>query len=177
MKYFHEFSGFLVYFSFYVTNSLLTHYLACLHDQNKSAFWRAGFYPANQSNLKSFQKALIGWKNAGSPKKPLLLWSCKQANYGHEEMAVHLVMARWAWPLAKNIKLKCNIVSFEFLQPILYSFVWNNSYAFCFRALWSFATAWGQLTSFNKTSIMTLHLIRVTKQSNVGDMSMFLNCG
>jgi len=38
----------------------------------KVAFLRAGFYPANQSNLKSFQKALIGWKKAGHPKKPLL---------------------------------------------------------------------------------------------------------
>jgi len=28
----------------------------------------AGFYPANQGNLKSFQKALIGWKKAGPPK-------------------------------------------------------------------------------------------------------------
>jgi len=28
------------------------------------AFWRAGFYPANQSNLKFFLKALIGWKKA-----------------------------------------------------------------------------------------------------------------
>jgi len=26
----------------------------------KVAFWKAGFYPANQSNLKSNQKALIG---------------------------------------------------------------------------------------------------------------------
>jgi len=26
-------------------------------------------YPANQSNLKSIQKALIGWKKAGPPKK------------------------------------------------------------------------------------------------------------
>jgi len=24
--------------------------------------WRAGFYPANQSNLKGVQRALIGWK-------------------------------------------------------------------------------------------------------------------
>jgi len=38
----------------------------------KVAFWRAGFYPANQSNLKSVQKSLIGWKKAGPPKKPLL---------------------------------------------------------------------------------------------------------
>jgi len=41
-------------------------------------FWRAGFYPANQSNLKSIQKALIGWKKVGPLKKPLLFWSCKQ---------------------------------------------------------------------------------------------------
>jgi len=45
-------------------------FLACLHDQNKSGFfWRAGFYPANQSNLKSIQTSLIGWKKAGPPKK------------------------------------------------------------------------------------------------------------
>jgi len=35
-------------------------------------FWRAGFYLANQSDLKSFQKALVGWKKNGPPKKPLL---------------------------------------------------------------------------------------------------------
>jgi len=40
--------------------------------KTKMAFWRTGFYPANQSNLKSIQKGLIGWKKAGPPKKPLL---------------------------------------------------------------------------------------------------------
>jgi len=45
--------------------------------KQKWLFWRAGFYLANQSNLKSFQKARIGWKKAGPPKKPLLFWSCK----------------------------------------------------------------------------------------------------
>jgi len=38
----------------------------------------AGFYPANQRDLKSFQKALIGWRKAGPLKKSLLCWSCKQ---------------------------------------------------------------------------------------------------
>jgi len=38
----------------------------------KVAFWRAGFYQANQNNLKNFQKALIGWKKVGPPKKSLL---------------------------------------------------------------------------------------------------------
>jgi len=38
----------------------------------KSDFLEAGFYPANQSNMKSYQKALIGWKKAGPPKKLLL---------------------------------------------------------------------------------------------------------
>jgi len=41
--------------------------------KTKVAFWRAGFYPANQNSLKSIQKALIGWKKAGPPKKTLLL--------------------------------------------------------------------------------------------------------
>jgi len=27
----------------------------------KVAFWRAGFFPANQGSLKTFQIALIGW--------------------------------------------------------------------------------------------------------------------
>jgi len=35
----------------------------------KWLFWRIGFYLANQNNLKSFQKFLIGWKKAGPPKK------------------------------------------------------------------------------------------------------------
>jgi len=54
--------------------------IACLHDQNKSGFLEGQLYPANQSNLKSFQKAPVGWKKAGPSKKPLLFWSCKQAN-------------------------------------------------------------------------------------------------
>jgi len=43
------------------------------------AFWRTGFFLANQSNLKSIQKDLIAWKKADLPKKPLLFWACKQA--------------------------------------------------------------------------------------------------
>jgi len=30
------------------------------------------FYSSNQSNLKSIQRALIGWKKAGPSKQPLL---------------------------------------------------------------------------------------------------------
>jgi len=47
--------------------------------KTKVLFWRAGFYAANQSNSKSFQKPMIGWLKAGPSKKPLLFWSCKQA--------------------------------------------------------------------------------------------------
>jgi len=35
----------------------------------KVAFWRAGFFPANQSFLKTFPIVLIGWIKAASPKK------------------------------------------------------------------------------------------------------------
>jgi len=36
-------------------------HLACLRDQKtKWLFWRAGFFPANQSFLKTFQIVLIG---------------------------------------------------------------------------------------------------------------------
>jgi len=38
----------------------------------KWLFWKASFHPANQSDLKSFQKPLIDWKIAGLSKKPLL---------------------------------------------------------------------------------------------------------
>jgi len=41
--------------------------------KTKWLFWRAGFYPANQSNLKIIQKALVGWKKADPLKNPLLL--------------------------------------------------------------------------------------------------------
>jgi len=40
--------------------------------KTKVAFLKRGFYPANHCNLKSIQQALIGWKKAGPPKKPLL---------------------------------------------------------------------------------------------------------
>jgi len=48
-------------------------FMACLLDQKKSGFfWRAGFLSANQSFLKTFQIALIGWIKAGHSKKSLL---------------------------------------------------------------------------------------------------------
>jgi len=47
--------------------------------KTKVAFWRAVFFPANQSALNTFLITLIGWIKAGPPKKPLLFWSCKQA--------------------------------------------------------------------------------------------------
>jgi len=59
-------------------------------------FWRACFYPANHSNLKRIQKTLIGWKKAGPPKKPLLFWSCKQANYTNIRRAFQI---SWLWDL------------------------------------------------------------------------------
>jgi len=38
--------------------------LTYLYVHKKVVFLEAGFYPANQSNLKSFCKALIGWNKA-----------------------------------------------------------------------------------------------------------------
>jgi len=42
--------------------------------KTKWFFWRAGFHSAKQSNLKSFQKALIGWKKAGQKAISLFIW-------------------------------------------------------------------------------------------------------
>jgi len=39
----------------------------------KVAFSEGGFFSANQCLLKIFQIALIGWRKAGPPKKPLLI--------------------------------------------------------------------------------------------------------
>jgi len=39
--------------------------------KQKRIFWRAGFFPANHSCLKTFQIVLIGWIKASPPKKPL----------------------------------------------------------------------------------------------------------
>jgi len=39
--------------------------------KTKVAFWRAGFYPANYSNLNSFLNALIGWKKPSLQKSRL----------------------------------------------------------------------------------------------------------
>jgi len=43
--------------------------LAGLHDQNKSGFfWRAGFYSANQNNLKDFKKTWLAGKKLALQK-------------------------------------------------------------------------------------------------------------
>jgi len=41
-------------------------------NKTKVAFERAGFFPANQNFLETFEIALIGWIKAGPPKKTLL---------------------------------------------------------------------------------------------------------
>jgi len=48
-----------------------TLHIACLHDQNKSGLFEGPVF-IQPIRTKSFQKALIGWKKAGPPKKPLL---------------------------------------------------------------------------------------------------------
>jgi len=62
-----------------VEASFQTTYRLFTWSKRKWLFRRASFYPTNQNNLKRFQKALIDWKKADPLKKPLLLWSCKQA--------------------------------------------------------------------------------------------------
>jgi len=64
--------------------------------KTKVAFWRAGFYPANQSNWKSSQKALIGWKKVGPPKKPLLLWWCIQAKITQSYSRILKAYVSWS---------------------------------------------------------------------------------
>jgi len=75
--------------------------------KTKVAFWRAGFYPANQ---KSFQKALIGWK------KPLLLWSCKQAKYVQSQKKHWKRQVTWFWsgPKIDLIRLSAFFSSDQF---------------------------------------------------------------
>jgi len=67
--------------------------------KQKWLFWRAGFYPANQNNLKSFQNALIDWKKPALQKKPFLFWSCKQAICGLTLQLGSATLARkYVWP-------------------------------------------------------------------------------
>jgi len=47
--------------------------IPCLHDQNKSGFLEAGFYPANQSNLKVFKKLWLAGKKRPSKKATFVL--------------------------------------------------------------------------------------------------------
>jgi len=61
--------------------------LACLQ---KWSFWRASFYPAYQSNLKSIQKPLIGWKKAGPPKSHFCFNHVNRLNMWLLEM-------QWFW--------------------------------------------------------------------------------
>jgi len=48
-----------------------------LHVKKKRLFYWTGLFSANQTFLKAFQIALIGWKKSGPSKKPHLLWTCK----------------------------------------------------------------------------------------------------
>jgi len=43
-----------------------------LNNFTKNSLFTADIYPANRSNLKTFQKALNGCRKAGPTKKPLL---------------------------------------------------------------------------------------------------------
>jgi len=62
--------------------ALVTHLLACLHNKNKSDFFgELAFFQPIRAFWIQFEIALIGWIKVGPPKKPLLLWSCKQAIY------------------------------------------------------------------------------------------------
>jgi len=49
--------------------------------KTKVAFLEGRLLFIQSEQFEKFSKALIGWKKAGPPKKPLLFWSCKQANY------------------------------------------------------------------------------------------------
>jgi len=51
----------------------MNQHLACLHDQNKSGFFGGPAFIQPIRAICSFLKALIGWKKASPPKKPLLL--------------------------------------------------------------------------------------------------------
>jgi len=67
--------------------------LACLHDQSKSGFFGGpAFFQPIRGFLKTFQIALIGWINAGPPKKPLLFWSCIQAISGSLKLKMLLLL-------------------------------------------------------------------------------------
>jgi len=46
---------------------------ACLHDQSKNDYFGEPAFSGNQSFLKTFQTALIGWIKAGPPKTTFVL--------------------------------------------------------------------------------------------------------
>jgi len=59
IKYFYTYATLLYKTAFRLTfrSGFFGLHIACLHDQNKSGFFgRASFFPANQSNLKTFYK-------------------------------------------------------------------------------------------------------------------------
>jgi len=46
---------------------------------------KLAFLESRLLSSQSIQKALIGWKKTGPPKKPLSLSSCKQANCNFDQ--------------------------------------------------------------------------------------------
>jgi len=52
---------------------LMCHYYSVYIIKIKVDFWRPGFLSSQSEQSEKFSKALIGWKKAGLPKKPLLI--------------------------------------------------------------------------------------------------------
>jgi len=62
------------------------------------------------------QIALIGWIKAGPPKKPLLLWSCKQANCNQKIGKIMNFFSQFEWLDALKWPKKLISVSLVLVQ-------------------------------------------------------------
>jgi len=90
-----------------------TWFVACLHDQNKSGFfWKASFYPANQSNLKSFQNPCLVGKSQPSKKRCFCFdhvnrsfsLSLGEATFVTKDRKGHFAVSCWPRQLSKYWK-------------------------------------------------------------------------
>jgi len=75
--------------------------------KNEVAFLESRLFPVIQSYLKSFQKALIGWKKADRPKKLLLYWTIVHKpglySFNFKTRSLRLIKTRKPVVLNRNV--------------------------------------------------------------------------
>jgi len=97
--------------------------------KQKWLFWRASFYPANQSNLKRIQKVLIGWKKPALQKSHFCFDHVNRPNVCFRQWAKSKRKSNInALPLIPVSKLAMNCIRDSGSTTLDRKHVWSKTY-------------------------------------------------